>query len=127
MFLDTLFFEYILAKIETLWRKGSPTIVAAKVKCLLEQMESIKEEEFKSQYWKMQLRRNVVKAESVLQETKWMSDGERFNSPRLEMQLQEHVAKVELLLEEMELIRALEKVESPMSEAQLKEHVTKAE
>ena len=46
--LHSLFIEHMLARIETLWRKGSPTIVAAKVKCLLEQMESIeKEEEFK--------------------------------------------------------------------------------
>ena len=57
----------MLARIESLGRKGSPTIVTANVKCLLEQMKSIEEEEeFKSQCWKMQLRRNVVKAESVL-------------------------------------------------------------
>ena len=38
--LHTLFFEHMLARIETLGRTGSPTIVAAKVKCLLEKKYS---------------------------------------------------------------------------------------
>ena len=99
--------------------------VKAKLKCLLEQMKSVKEvEELESKILQVRLAVNVKKAESVLQE---MPEEEGLGAPGLEMQVEEDIAKSEFLREEMELIRVVKKVESSILEMQLKEHISKVE
>ena len=122
--------EFIAFKIELMQDK-------AKVECLLEQMESVKDEgNLGSQRWKMRLSENMGKAEFVLQEMKSMLE-EGLGASGLEVHLIEQIVKSELLLEEMVLAGVVEKVEFaerftvvvkyPVLKMQLKKHIVKVE